>query len=304
MIVEINSCKNRCIFCNPRGSKRAISKDELQRIEAHLLAQAKGLEGRGFKEAEISGCDPIEYERIVPFIGRLKSDMGFARVRLLTHGRDLRRLRLVEELRDAGLGELRIPLYGSTAAIHDSITQEKGSFQDALEGIRNLAEHAPGIRLTITSLIMKQNYEDAVGIFSLASKHSSYILFSIPCVGSLEDGKRFVVSFDEMKPHLRFLIMASLVRLADEKPPSLKITDIPFCVFGFYRENIIARSGPPVTSEPYSLPERFRSDVPNLPSYRIKSKLAICGRCRFGHLCDGFYDNYTKLLDLSHLSPL
>ena len=63
------------------------------------------------------------------------------------------------QLADAGLDKLRIPIYGSTATIHDSITQVEGSFDETMRGIENIRKHTD-MDLLITTLIMKQNYKD------------------------------------------------------------------------------------------------------------------------------------------------
>ncbi|MCK5026510.1 MAG: radical SAM protein [Nanoarchaeota archaeon] len=298
VIIELNSCKNSCLFCNPKGIRRTIGFKEMKQIEVHLLKQVNDLKRRGFKEVEISGCDPIEYDKITGFIKWLKKN-SFKQVMLSTHGRDLHNIELVNEFKKAGLDQLRIPLYGSNAKIHDSVTQCKGSFKETLNGIRNIQKYAPGINILITSLIMKQNYKDIANIFSLAANYSSDISFSLACLK--DDAKELDIGihFDKIKPYL-----ISLLELSEKSNAQLNIIDIPFCIFGFYRKNIINISGPPVTARIYSIPEEFKSNVQNLPSYRIKRKLNICSRCNLRDRCDGFFHQYTKLFDLSYLKPL
>ncbi len=297
IVIQLH-CKNSCVFCNPLGIRKKFNKEELKKIESNLLQQACHLKKRGFNEVEISGYDPIEYEKIAHLVKRLKKDMKFELVLLLTHGRDLHNLKLVKELEAARLDEIKIPLYGSKASIHDSITQAKGSFKETLEGIKNLKKYAPDIHIMISSLIIKHNYKDIINIFSLAFKYTPDINFSIPCLPEHLDFRKIAVSFKEMRPYL-----VSLLNLNERKRAFLTITDIPFCVFGFYRANIFM-TRPSAVAEPFSYPERFRTNIPNVPSYRIKTKLKICDKCSLNRKCDGFYSKYVDLFNLSYLKPL
>ena len=298
IIVQLHSCSSRCLFCNPKGLKRKITKDIINEVERSCEAQAVDLKNRGVKSVEISGTDPIEYPKITSLIRRLKSDLGFEFVLLSTHGRNLCKLELVEELADAGLDKLRIPLYGSNAKIHDSITQSKGSFDETLKGIENVCEHTD-MELFLTSLIMKQNYKDILNIFSLASGYSPEVGFAIPCVHELVDFENIAISFDKMRPHLMDLLKES-----DENDDIfLRINDIPYCVFGFEDERI-QMTHPPVTAKTYKIRDEFKTEDPNTPSYRVKKQIEICPDCKCNKICDGFYKNYLDFIDPDYIRSL
>ena len=300
VIVNLNSCDNSCLFCKPSRVRKVLTEVELKDIEIDLFRQVLDLKKRGLDEyLEISGSDPIQYNGIVRFIKYIKRDLNFKTIMLSTHGRNMHNLKLVKELERSGLDKLRIPLYGSNGKIHDSVTQEKGSFEETLKGVQNVFRHAPEIKITITSLIMKQNYKDGIKILRLACKYASEIIFSIPCIPRIKSAEKFVVSFDKMRPYLKRFLEAS-----DKASTPLNITDIPFCVFGFDKKIIFNISGPPVTSNTYSIPKPFKSAVPNLPNYRVKRKLPVCHNCALAYKCDGFYNNYLLLMNSFPFKPL
>ncbi len=299
-VLQLDSCSNSCLFCNPERQRRYVTEKRLKILEMNLLSQVLSLRRQGYhRSIEISGSDPLEYGKIAPFIEYLKTDLGFQSVVLSTHGRLLRDLRLVRELSRAGLDQLRIPLYGSRESIHDSVTQEKGSFQETLKGIRNVRRHAPHIHITVTSLVMKQNYKDALGIFLLACRYASCVYFSVPFIKRMKDAGKFVVSFWEMKPYLQVLLAVS-----DKTDKPFEIMDVPFCVFGFYRENIRNKTGPPAISASFSIPSQDRSRTSALPAYRIKKKPSFCRTCSLGDRCDGFYVRYLRLFGSKGFTPL
>jgi MoaA/NifB/PqqE/SkfB family radical SAM enzyme len=280
--------------------RREVGARELKRIEASLLRQARDLKKKGLDDClEISGCDPIEYPPIVSFIKYLKVKLRFKFVILSTHGRDLSDAGLVKALDESGLDQLNIPLYGSCASVHDSVTQEKKSFQETLKGIQNVVRYAPRMKVRISSLIVRQNFRDMEDIFLLACRYAASVFFSVPCIPDARRGREYAVSLQRIKPYLKALLAQS-----DKKDTPFMIANIPFCIFGFYRENIVNRTGPPVTADSYSIPAAFRSPVADLPSYRLKTKLPVCGRCACRHLCDGFYKDYLSYFDHKRLKPL
>jgi MoaA/NifB/PqqE/SkfB family radical SAM enzyme len=297
--IRLNSCSNRCLFCCPEGSYKSIDNEELKQTEINVFNQVENLKKRGFRVIEITGDDPVEYEEIPQFINWLKNDMNFLRVRLATHGRNLRDGNLVKRLKEAGLDELRIPVYGSTGAIHDLVTQEQGSFNETIKGINNVKEVAPEMGIIVTTLIMKQNYMDIGNILRLVSKDASLATIGLPCISDLKSSESFSISFKDMKPHLLKLTKDFL-----KIDCPFFILDIPYCVFGFYMLNIINNIEPPSVADNYSPPEKFRTGRNDLPSYRIKAKLDICIRCSLRNICNGFYKNHIEMYDLGYLEPL
>jgi MoaA/NifB/PqqE/SkfB family radical SAM enzyme len=292
VIINFPVCDNRCLFCNTIAKQRrgALTVERLKKVEKDLLLQVLDLKKRGLNESvSISGCDPIQYPGIAPFIKYIKRDLNFTSVTLLTHGRNLRDVKLVKELKRAGLDKLKIPLYGSRAEIHDSVTQVKGSFRETLRGIKNVFSYAPGTGITITSLIMKQNYKDVLEIFRLANKYASKITFSVPCIANMDYAEKYMISFEKMKTYLKRLLDA-----AEKVDIPFQLTDVPFCVLGADHPKVINTIDIPVTSNTYSIPEIFRSSVPHTPNYRVKKHLPACRHCALVYKCDGFYDHYVR----------
>jgi len=63
---------------------------------------------------------------------------------------------------------IKISLYGSNAFYHDKITGVKGSFDKSLSNILKLKKE--GITIWINAVIMKENFDDLVGIIKLIQK--------------------------------------------------------------------------------------------------------------------------------------
>jgi len=298
IVMQLYSCSNRCIFCNPKGSLTKATDKKLKEVKKASEAQAAELIKEGIKCVEVSGTDPIEHPEIASFIKNLKKEYGFEYVILSTHGKNMSDPKLVDKLSEAGLDKVKIPFYGSNARIHDSITQIEGSFDETIKGVENIIDNT-NIDLLITSLIMRQNYKDVLNIFSLASNYAYEVGFAIPCAPESVDFTRFSISFDEIKPYL-----LSLLKEADkDEEVALTIYDIPYCVPGFYDDRI-QMTRPPIVGKSYSIRPEFRTDKPNVPSYRVKRALDICKRCKCNDICDGFYEKYLELMGNAQLKSL
>jgi hypothetical protein len=148
-------------------------------------------------------------------------------------------------------------------------------------------------------LIVKQNYKHILRIFAFACRFADEVVFAVPGIADRGRAAHFAVSFQKMKPYLLALCSA-----ARQKNIPLTITDIPFCVFGFYRKNIINLTAPPLTSEGYAIPEEFASALPGIPRYRVKSKFDMCLRCSVSNRCGGFLNDYVQMFGLKDINPL
>lgn len=90
---------------------------------------------------------------------------------VLTNGRSFSSKELADEFIEKSPEDIMvaIPIHGSTAAIHDAITQANGSFRQTLKGIRNLLDRGVCIELRI--VVTKMNCDDTVGIAKLIADY-------------------------------------------------------------------------------------------------------------------------------------
>lgn len=288
-------CSNRCVFCNPEGLPKA-SDIELKKQEVNMLKSLLEHKNSGYRSIEISGHDPLEYSSIAPLIKYIKK-IGFRYVYLSTNGVRLANAILLAKLIKSGVYCLRVPIYGSNAKIHNSVTQTKNSFEDTIKGLRQIKNRAPKIKLWLTSLILKQNKNDINKIMLLAkSLKADHFILSVPCVSNNDFS--YYVPFKNLqnivKKALGFSLSIGL---------PIEFNDIPYCIFGFYSP-LIKDSLPPELGS-YNQPSKeFKSKIRNIPSYRLKTKTKICRRCKLSQRCAGFYKNDIEKYGLGNLKPI
>jgi len=276
-------CSLRCFFC---GSKKKSDANEIKEQEIAVYKNLQYLKNQGIKSIEISGCDPLEYEKISELISYIKEE-GFEFISLSTNGVKLSNMNTLNKLILSGIDGLGIPIYGSTARIHDSVTRTPGSFGKVVLGIKNLIKKAPKINIQVSCLIVKQNKNDICSIIDFLNKlgiKDNY--FSIPCLAQ-ENSDDFYIPLKELGLYLK-----KAYKYALKINKRVIFREIPFCIFGeFNTQNINNLCQPPNLGKYNQPPKEVRTSVPDLPSYRVKKKLEMCNNCKAFNHCDGFFVN-------------
>jgi MoaA/NifB/PqqE/SkfB family radical SAM enzyme len=290
------SCHLFCRFCNGRSKK---SEFEIREQGIKIYKNLVDFKNQGIKKIEISGCDPIEYKNIAELIAYIKKE-GFECVRLSTHGTELAKSSLRKKLALSGLDDIRIPIYGSTAKIHDSVTRTPGSFKETVEGIKKIKELNPKIHIQISCLMVKQNKNDLLNIVKFTKNELKIedLYFSIPCIA--KELIPFYIPFKNLKLWLKKFYKAAL-----EINQNTRFLEIPFCLFGeFNPKNINNTSVPPNLGRYNQPPKIFETSIPNMPSYRLKRKLKICAKCKANKYCSGFFVNDLNKFGITGIKPL
>ena len=289
-------CVNRCPFCDFPQDYRP-SGISLKKEEVRILKDLVSFRKKGYLDLDISGSDPIEYSKIIPLVKYIRK-LGFVNVRLSTHGRRLADKTFAGELIKAGVNIFRIPIYGSNAKIHDSITQAEGSFNETMEGIRNIRDISPLIRIDLNTLVMQQNKEDLFNILNLALGFKP-LEFGISIM-YIKYEKNYLdyVPIKDLRNYV-----AEIFKHVIKNNLNVVFFDMPYCVFGVYDERIIMPHPPDLGR--YNQPkESFKSNIKDLPTYRLKTKLDICEKCHLAGKCDGFLVNDIKKYGIGGLKPI
>jgi len=295
-IILTPGCNQDCIFCG--GRKRRITRVELRIQEVKVYKNLQYLKKEGIRKIEISGSDPIEYDKITELIRYIKEE-GFEFVQLSTHGTRLSNSSFLDKLISSGVDKLRIPIYGSNAKIHDSVTRTPGSFNRVVKGIKLLRQKSNNINIQISCLIVQQNKNDLLNIadFVIDELGVEDFYFSIPCLGGQDIS--FYIPLKDISPYVRKLY--NYVLKINDK---IKFLEIPFCVFGkFDTIHINNMVLPPNLGKYNQPPPPVRTSIPDLPSYRVKKKVSMCKNCIAFNYCDGFFVNIDKF-GTGNLKPI
>ena len=107
-IVATTRCGRSCVYCRPSGeAATACAMDAFARIE-DVVALAKLYKEHGGDEVKITGGDPVFWPDLVSCVDRLKREVGFERVEVITRSPAI--AHVLGDLVEAGLDVLNFSL--------------------------------------------------------------------------------------------------------------------------------------------------------------------------------------------------
>ena len=162
-----NGCNSNCIMCpSPESSRknhRTTNIEHLITLAEHIPSDAKHL--------TITGGEPFLIgDSIFSYIGLLKSRFAYTEFLFLTNGRIFSINKYADMLKKSipTYSLVAIPIHGSCASIHDSITRVHSSFEQTKSGIKNLLKR--GISVELRLVVSKLNVDDFDNISKLIIK--------------------------------------------------------------------------------------------------------------------------------------
>jgi cyclic pyranopterin phosphate synthase len=284
------SCNNNCIFCvNQRDDSKCkdLSTDEVK----NMMREVK----KFFDGIFINGGEPTIRKDIIELIYYAK-DLGFKAIMMISNGRMFSYDKFCKKLYNAGLRLVFVTLQATTADLHDAMTKVKGSFEQTINGIKNLKKY--GIEVYTNTVINKLNYKDLPELpFLLSKLNVQYCKLSFVRIkGNAQKNRDWIVPrISEVVPY---------VRLAAENFIKLKmdfiIQEIPACVMKTHIQYL--RKGKKM---PYIDPNHPKADE-FLKKYGREGniKLNQCRKCLYDNGCLGPWEEYIRYFGDSEFKPI
>lgn len=163
-IIVTNKCNSNCIMCPYTSSFRKNTNDS---DDAFLFQQIEYLPSKT-KHLVITGGEPtLKKDVFFDLMKKIYCRFGDIHCLLLTNGRSFSLENIIKEANAVFNRNIliAIPVHASTAALHDSITQTIGSFDQTVKGIKNLIHCNFHVELRI--VVFKSNYKDMQNIARL-----------------------------------------------------------------------------------------------------------------------------------------
>ena len=154
-------CNNRCIHCYNSYLTRKPCYMTREIFDKGLVNAVDS----GVVRIGISGGEALIHPEIEYFLQRIK-ETGVV-FRLYSNGQNITE-KICKVMETMCLSPASITLYSANAEIHDSITQNKGSWEKTIRGIKMFRDH--GIPFQISVPITKNNILDFEEIFDFCEK--------------------------------------------------------------------------------------------------------------------------------------
>ena len=155
------ACNLRCKQCHATAGKR--DPQELSTVEGKRLIDEMA-EIPEFRMFTFAGGEPLVRPDIFELVDHARN-LGFE-VSIATNG-TLVTHDVAKRLKSLGVANIAIGLNATDKAVHESITNVPGSFENTKQGIYNTLEF--GMNLQVNTTVMKENREYIPGLLDFAS---------------------------------------------------------------------------------------------------------------------------------------
>lgn len=295
-VVVNNKCNNNCLFCMESRAQqmhvpsldaaRRIFKKVRQRVDAILF----------------TGPDPTVNLHLARYL-LCASQMGYKHLRLVTNGRMLHYFDYARSLFKSGLTEINISLHGSRPSVHDALSRTPHSFEETLEGCKNLMKLKGSfdfkwhMNFTLTSLNGGDLYNFLKLVRSFEKVDKVIINSVIPQSRALVFFDRLISSYRE---HANCFLKA--VKKFRKNYPFVQkdfvsVLGLPFCLlkddqdFLCHYETILMNS-------------RIKAVTIKEGRRYPKEKSGSCLKCRYDTVCGGVWKNYIKKRGFPEFTPV
>jgi len=288
------SCNNHCLFC-VQGDKRTRFKSKSCEEVRHILEKRRPQND----EVVFTGGEPTIRKDFLT-LARIAKGLRYSMIQAQSNGRMFAYREFCEDAVASGVNNFALALHGSTAEIHDRLTCAPGSFEQTVQGIRNLKKLRQ--KVLTNTVITTGNYKDlpriarflislGVNQIQFAFIHMSHVL------AANHDLARTIVA---RKSAVKEYVKQGLQIGIDSNIPAM-VEAIPYCFLDGYEQCISDRFFTPTSVEDNV------SYIENFDEYRRqqgKAKGPQCVACCHYKVCEGPWKSYPELYGWQEFKPV
>jgi MoaA/NifB/PqqE/SkfB family radical SAM enzyme len=285
------ACNNRCRFC-VQGDKRSRYPELSTQEAKKRLAAARSHSD----EVVFTGGEVTIRKDLVDLVAYAK-ELGFRLIQIQSNGRMLAYGKLVDALVQAGATEFSPALHGHRPELHDYLTRSKGSFEQTLEGLKNLANRR--LPVITNTVLTRSNYRHLEPLAELLVENgvTQYQFAFVHALGSAKD------DFFNVVPRMELLAPYLMQGLEVGRRAGVRCTTeaIPPCILPGYEEHLAE----------WVLPDAriydAKSILESYARYRLnegKAKGPRCSSCGWNAVCEGPWREYPDHFGWEEFVPV
>jgi len=226
-------CNNNCISCIINSKAETVGHLSWSEIKQRIDRLPKSIDTVG-----ITGGEPTTSKNFFKTMSYLKKTLPDTLIFLVTNGRMFSYPDFAKRLAGLNIKKMRvgIAIYSHDPEIHDSITMSKGSWQQTIDGIKNLL--SLGVVVELRIIINKLNY-------TFLDETSRFITKNIPGVervvfinmkytgNAFRNRKTIFVNYKDIIPHV-----TKAVDVLTKNNLNTKLFHFPLCILPKKYRNI------------------------------------------------------------------
>lgn len=284
-------CNNNCLFCAQGGKREKCLFRKKETIEKELR------ETRNTRSSVVfTGGEPTMHPNFLDLV-KIAKGLNYESIQIQTNGRMFSYKDFCMKAIRSGATDFSPSLHGHKASLHDYLTSAPGSFQQTVQGIKNLK--SMGQRVITNSVVTSKNYkylpELAKLLISLGVNQYQFAFVHV--VGTARDNKKWIVpKKSDIMPYVK-----RGIDLGRKAGINVATEAIPYCMMKGYEDSIAERIIPDA-----KVFER-RLVVESFTDYRQnigKAKREKCRECIYDNICEGPWREYPELFGWSEFEPV
>ncbi|KKS26099.1 MAG: Radical SAM domain protein [Parcubacteria group bacterium GW2011_GWA2_42_11] len=293
-------CNCRCLMCSTGlqidRSRHDTDYHAIRPFEdvKKDIDKAANMNARGFA---FSGGEPT-LRNDLPELAAYAREKNLGHIEVQSNGRMYIYKKLCQKLIDSGVNRFVVSLHSHQEKIHDRIMGTKGTFKQAVQGIKNLNEL--GQKVNINVVLIKPNYQHLAQHvkFLIDNFDIGEIRLTMSMIeGSVARNPRALIpKMSDVGPHICRAI--DIIKKSEKNIGCFVYNMVP-CLVPGHEENINDMGqldtlliGPEFES---SLDESRRGK---------KIKSASCRLCLYDDRCYGIWRSYASVFGLDELKPI
>ena len=269
-ILVTNQCNSNCIMCPDPDEIRKTNEN----ADVDKLLQLIKCIPDDTNHLTITGGEPgMLKDDLFLVLNECKKYLNETEFLLLSNGRILSNINYTHKLKESIPENIRvaIPLYADNPTLHDKITRAKGSFDQSIEGIRNLLDNEIDVEIRIVVTKMNYKYLNDISTF-IVNKFPNVKMVNIMALemtgNALLNKEKTWIDFDEFKEELYKACLTII-----KNGIIANLYNFPLCQ---------------IDERLYSIAHKSISD------YKIKFK-DECNKCNAKNNCGGFFSSTVNV---------
>jgi radical SAM protein with 4Fe4S-binding SPASM domain len=303
-MIEIGSkCNNFCIFCC-QVEQRYLPDKNIQKIKEEIDNAVKdGVDNLSLQGGELTirkdGIELIKYAF---------SKNCFKNIHITTNGIMFYYKDYAKKIADAGLSAANFSIHSSKPEIHDRLTNSKGSFKYAVQGVKNLNRCTSALTNTPVNVcssitLLKQNYKnllELVQFFNKLNIWDFHINYVIPVGNAYKNFEKVVPKYSQIQKYV-----IQVIDYCKKNKIKIFFTNIPLCFMQDYELYLDEAYKSSFTMVPFYHPgkkiiTKYREEI----RMEMKVKLEKCKNCKYFNICEGVYKNYIEKYGDREIKPV
>ncbi len=286
-------CNNHCRFCVQEDIRGVYPEKSTEEIRQILEKRRKNNDEVVFTGGEVT------IRKDFFSLVRYARTMGYNCIMIQSNGRMFAYEEFCKKSIEAGANCFGLALHGSTKAVHDKLTRAPGSFDQTVQGIRNLKKLNQLVLMN--TVISKPNYKDLPKIAKLFSSlgveqfQFAFIHINQKIRNSPERIEKIVPRKSAVEKYLK-----QGLQIGIDNNIRVMVEAVPYCFMRGYEKYLSDRFIPETSIEGVIVVD----DFDKMRREQGKIKGLKCIDCAYYKVCEGPWREYPEIFGWKEFKPV